>query len=115
MSYNVLNLPDGSIEGHKYAGGNVDYIHVNHTLTTSNPATWTATNDCLYLITASKASAGYSITVLINGVRSALYDFSTAVGGYAIIQLPVKKGDVVRIECNGDTWNLLSYAMYYRS
>lgn len=114
MSYNTLNLPDGTIEGHKYSGGGVDYIHTNHSLTTSNPATWTATNDCLYLITASKASAGYAIIVFINEVRSAIYDFSTAVGGYASMTLPVKKGDVVRIECNGETWDLITYAMWYR-
>ena len=115
MSYNEITVGDKTVQGHRYLGGGVDYIHVNKTLTTSTPQTWTATNDCIYLVTASKTTAGYDVLVYINNVTSAIFDLAANVSGTVSIQLPVKKGDVIRVECNGDTWNLITYAMWYRN
>lgn len=116
MSYNVLNLPDGSIEGHKYVKGILGsaMIASHFTVTSSTPYTYTTTADGIFNINFSKSTGGNTMFIHVNSVWAATWvSFNTPNAG--VIQLPVKKGDVINISCDGSTWNIEAvYMMEYR-
>ena len=113
MSYNILNLPDGSIEGHKYSGGGATALAYMTTLTSSTPWTWTATSDGIFHLYFTKADASWTISILVNNQLAYQHNsiFNPTIGdGYAF----VKKGDVIKISTDGGSWLFNARLYLYR-
>lgn len=114
MSYNILNLPDGSIEGHKYSGGGALALTYNTTLTSSTPWSYTATQDGIFHLYFAKADATWTISIHVNNQIAYQVNsiFNPTIGdGFAF----VKKGDVIRVSTDGGSWTINAKLYLYRS
>ena len=98
MSYNVLNLPDGSIEGHKTLGknGSSPYCQVRKDIYTNGSYTLTQDGFCIIEFDCMKSSTTWSgFHIFINGV--AIYNYRTwkNYNENACISFPASKGAVI--------------------
>lgn len=108
MSYNVLNLPDGSIEGHKYSLMESQVSNTNYDLTVEAPINITAVNDGMFSVSFWKPGGGGSIIVAVNGnVVERYAAWGSGVASSTLIAF-VKKGDIIRVytDTNADRYRI---------
>lgn len=97
MSFNILNLPNGPIEGHKYSLVESQTSYINYDLTIAAPINMTAADDGMFSVSFWKPAGGGSIIVAVNNNVVERYAAWGSGAASSTLIAFVKKGDAIRV------------------